>query len=100
MTTKYLVIIDNKIIEFDYRFVMKIGTGYSKHIGNSRTDRWEDLKGKYDFVKENMNCLGSAKKCKILKTEYQQCCNLIDHNYYFNILTDEEFEKEELDYQI
>lgn len=88
--------------EFKDRIVTKIGTVYSHFIGDSRKTSIETM----DQIRPQAMALKgttitiNGKTSNIIDVEVTQRCNLVWMNYYVNILTDEEFDKPETDFNI
>ena len=77
---------------FKDRIVTKIGTIYSHFIGDSKTT---DAEAMDRITPVAMALKGQVieidgKKVKVVDVEVSQRCNLMEMNYYVNILTDEE----------
>lgn len=78
---------------FEDRFVTQKGTIYLKYLGKYTTANkdvvlQEELKFK-QLIGQKLKING--KESKLLDVEGKVCCNLIDHNCYICLLTDEEF---------
>ena len=87
---------------FKDRIVTKIGTIYSHFIGNSRSTtilRMDEIAPEAIALKGTSITIAGITS-NIIDVEVSQRCNLVDVNYYVNILTDEEFEQKEVDFNI
>ncbi len=87
---------------FKDKIVTNIGTIYSHFIGNSRDVSLDQV----DAIEYEAMALKGAtieidgKKVNVIDVEVSQRCNLTEMNYYVNILTDEEFEQKNIDFNI
>lgn len=81
------------IFEFTDRTVTKTGTFYRHYIGNSDDTKLTTIIEAVDEVErlKGTEITIGGKSAKILDSRIRRYCNLVNHNYYVEILTDEEF---------
>ena len=80
-------------LEFKDRRVTAKGTVYWEYIGNSRTYKKDRID---ERAKEIKSLVGqrvsiNGKESVVLQAQVSGRCNLMDTNYYAEVLTNEEF---------
>ena len=81
-------------LTLDERYVTKRGTCYRSFIGDSDTTKKEVIE---EQVKTAESLKGqtvdiNGKVSKVIDARVGKYCNLVNHRYYLEILTDEEFQ--------
>lgn len=80
-------------LQFKDRFVTEKGTVYCDLIGNSDKTSDSFLKEKQKEIEslKGQRIIINEKESTVLDSRINRRCNLVNTNYYIEILTDEEF---------
>ncbi len=82
-------------LTLDERCVTKQGTCYRSFIGDSETTKKEVIEEQAKIAKaiKGQTVAINGKVSKVLDARIGKYCNLVNHRYYLEILTDEEYER-------
>jgi hypothetical protein len=87
---------------FEERSVTPKGKVFRRFLGDSDRVPPEIIKQQEELFRQfiGQNIQINGKTSVLLEVEGSSICNLVNRNYYIYLLTDEEFEKREINYSI